>query len=119
MPPTLELVDDVLHVRLRPWQRVAGLLRDLRVPVADVSSVEVLPDGLAAVRGLRAPGLALPSTRYGTWRRRRQGRTLLSYVAVDRGVPALRLGLTGSRFADVLVSSPDAEAVAARLRTRG
>jgi hypothetical protein len=113
--PHVHLDDSVLEVHLSRWEKVAGLLRDLRVPLDAVIDVEVVPDGLAAAAGLRAPGLALPGvTRYGTWRRRGSKH----FVAVRRGMPALRLTLRGQRFADALVSLPDAEDVADRLGSR-
>jgi hypothetical protein len=57
--------DDTLTVRLPPVSKVAGLLRDQVIPRSAVTAVEVVPDGLAAARGLRAPGLALPGRRSG------------------------------------------------------
>ena len=100
---TVHLTTETLTVRLTRGERIAGLLRDLTVPLDAVSLVEVVPDALAAVRGLRAPGLGLPSRRIGTWRRRGER----SLVSVRRGRPALRLRLTGQRFDTVLVELPD------------
>jgi hypothetical protein len=79
-----------------------------------VSGVEVVPDALAAVRGLRAPGLGLPSRRIGTWRRRGEK----TFVSVRRGQAGLRLALAGQRFDTVLVGLPDPAAVAAELTRR-
>ena len=56
---TLQLTDSTLAVSLTRAEKIAGLLRDVEVPLASVRSVEVVADPLAAVRGLRAPGLAL------------------------------------------------------------
>ena len=111
--PTTRLTGDALEIRLRPWERLAGLLADLRVPLSAVREVDVLDDALTAPRGVRAPGLAVPGVRYGTWRGR--GR---QWVAVRRGVPALRLELDGQRYDSVAVSAPDARALAAQLRRR-
>ena len=101
-----------LVVSFTPWEKLAGLVRDLTVDRSAVTSVEPLTDGVAAVRGLRAPGLGLPSVRVGTWRRR----GAKSLVSVRRHRPALRLRLTGAAYDEVLVSVPDPEAVAAALR---
>ncbi len=91
-----------------------GLLRDLEAPLPAVRSVEVVPDGFAALRGLRAPGLGLPGLRaIGTWRRR----GTRTYVSVRRG-PAVRIELTGQRFDTALVSADDAAAVAAAVDAR-
>src|SRR3712207_1111351 len=91
---TPQLTDGVLEIRFSAWEKLAGLLRDLRVPLASVSSVEVIPDGLTAFRGVRAPGLSLPGLCHlGTWRGS-DGKTL---VAVRRGQAAVRVGLQGER----------------------
>ena len=87
------------------------MVRDLTVPLGAVSAVEVVPDALAAVSGLRAPGLGLPSRKVGTWRRRGER----SLVSVRRGQPALRLRLDGQRVDTVLVGLPDPAAVATEL----
>ena len=110
----VHLTTETLTVRLTRGEKLAGLLRDLTVPLSAVATVEVVPDALAAVRGLRAPGLGLPGRRIGTWRRR--GRAAL--VSVRRGQPGLRLELTGQRVDTVLVGLPDAGAVATELARR-
>lgn len=100
---TIETTPRTLRISLTRAEHVLGLLRDLEVPLAAVRTAEVVPDGLAAARGLRAPGLGLPGLRkIGTWRRR--GST--GFVSVRRG-PAVRLELTGQRFDTVLVSVAD------------
>lgn len=114
---TVQLTTDSLTVHLSRAEKLAGLLRNLTVPLDAVTRVEVVPDGPAAVRGLRAPGLGLPWRRIGTWRQRGER----ALVSVRRAQPALRLRLTGSRFDTVLVGLPDAAATAAaidRLRQR-
>jgi hypothetical protein len=108
----VELSDGRVKVRLRPWERVAGLLGDLDLPITAVTAAEVVPDGTSAVRGVRAPGLAWPGgPRIGTWR----GRGATRWVAVRPGRPALRLHLHGQRYDEVVVTTPDAERLAADL----
>ena len=111
---TVHLTTESLTVRLSRGEKLAGLLRDLTVPLDAVTVVEVVPDALAAVRGLRAPGLGLPGRKVGTWRRRGT-RTL---VSVRRGQPGLRMELTGQRFDTVLVGLADPGPVAAELTRR-
>lgn len=109
---TIHVSDDTLTVRLAPVSKLAGLLRDQVVPRSAVTTVEVVPDGLAAARGVRAPGLALPGRRkIGTWR----GRGARRFVDVRRGQPALRLTLEGQRYDELLLGHDDARALAARL----
>ncbi|MGY1739642.1 MULTISPECIES: hypothetical protein [unclassified Blastococcus] len=104
--------DDTLTVRLPRLSRIAGLLRDQVVPRSAIVSAEAVSDGLAAARGLRAPGFALPGRRkIGTWR----GRAARRFVDVRRGQPALRLRLQGQYYDELLVGHDDAAAVAARL----
>jgi hypothetical protein len=108
---TVQLTTESLTVHLSRAEKLLGLLRDLTVPLAAVAEVDVVPDGVLAVRGLRAPGLGLPWRRIGTWRRRGDR----ALVSVRRGRPALRLRLTGRRFDSVLVTVPDPAATAAEI----
>ncbi|MBM7805306.1 hypothetical protein JOD57_001143 [Geodermatophilus bullaregiensis] len=109
---TIETTSGTLRVSLTRTEKVLGLLRDLEVPLSAVRSVAVVPDGVAAARGVRAPGLGLPGLRLiGTWRRR-GSRTL---VSVRRGRPTVRVELAGQCHDTVLVSADDAAAVAAAL----
>ncbi len=109
---TILVSDDTLTVRLTRVSRIAGLLRDQVIPRSAVTSAEVVTDGLAAARGLRAPGLAVPGRRkIGTWR----GRGGRRFVDVRRGQPALRLRLNGQRYDELLIGQDDAAALAALL----
>jgi hypothetical protein len=109
---TVTTTPQTLRLTLTRGEKVLGLLRDLDVPRSAVESVEVVPDGLAAVRGLRAPGLGLPGVRaIGTWRRRGEK----SLVTVRRGQPAVRVRLTGQRFDTLLVGADDAATLAGAL----
>jgi hypothetical protein len=109
---TLTTTPHSLRVSLSRSEKLLGLLRDLEVPLSAVRAVEVVPDGLAAARGVRAPGLGLPGVRkVGTWRGR-DGRTL---VSVRRGQPGVRISLAGQRVDTVLVGVDDAAAVAGDL----
>jgi hypothetical protein len=110
---TMNITRDRLELQLTRGEKVGGLLRDHSVPLTAVQGVEVLPDGLEAARGVRAPGLALPWARkIGTWRR--PGAKTL--VSVRRDQPAVRVDLSGQRHSAWLVGLDDAEQLAARLR---
>ena len=114
--PSVTVLADVVAIRFTAAERVAGLLHDLDVPLRNVDSVTVVPDGLAAVDGLRAPGLGIPGRRkLGVWRSR--GRR--SVVAVRAGDPALVLELAGHYFQKIVVCPGDADAIADDLRARG
>ena len=102
---TIQTDDERLTVRFTRWEKVTGVLRDVEVPWTAVSEVRAEPDGFAAVRGFRAPGLALPRrTKIGTWRQR--GRR--TAVCVAAGQPAVRIALTGGGYDELLIGDPDA-----------
>ncbi|MEV4654657.1 hypothetical protein [Micromonospora sp. NPDC049301] len=110
---TVALHADRLDIELTPAEKVAGLHGDVHIPLSAITSVEVVPDGLAAAHGLRAPGLSLPGVRkVGTWRTR-AGSEL---VVVSRGEAAVRISLRGQKLSSVLVGVDDAEGLASRLR---
>ncbi len=109
---TINVSGDRLQVRFRLAERVAGLLRDLDVPRSSIQSVTVEPDGLAAAKGIRAPGLGVPGVRkLGTWR----GRHRKAMVSVRRGQPAVRITLAGERYDELLLGVDDAAAWSERL----
>ena len=106
--------DATLTVTFTTAQKVAGLLRDQAIPLSAVRTVEVVPDGLEAARGLRAPGLALPGRhKIGTWRSS-AGKSL---VAVHGHRPAVHLTLEGQRYASLLLTNDAPEELAASLST--
>ena len=112
---SMRVTDDKLELRFTRTEKALGVLRDVDVPLSAVRAVEVVPNGLSAPTGLRAPGYALPwSRKLGTWRRRGHK----SLVDVRRDQPALRVRLAGQRYDELLVGSDDAERVAADLRAR-
>lgn len=109
---TVAVTDQAVEIRLSLAEKVAALHGDLRLPRRSIRTATVVADGLAATRGLKAPGLSLPGrVRIGTWRGRGGNR----FLAVRRGVPALRLELVGERFGLVVVSTPDAAVLAGEL----
>jgi hypothetical protein len=106
---TLQLTDSTLTVRLTLVEKIAGLLRDVEVPRTAVRAVDVVSEPLTAMRGLRAPGLALPGVRkIGTWR----GHGERTFVCVRRDQPALRVRLDGQRYSTLLIGADDAAALA-------
>jgi hypothetical protein len=110
---TIDLSPTQLSVRFRRAEKLAGLLRDLEVPLTQVAAVTVEPDGMRAARGLRAPGLAVPGRRkIGTWR----GKARRTAVSVTKGEPAVRIKLEGSKFDELLIGRPDAQAIAERIK---
>jgi hypothetical protein len=109
---TLQPNPGTLSLHLTRGEKIAGLLRDLEVPLSAVRGVEVVDQPLRTTTGLRAPGLALPGVRkVRTWRRPGE-RTL---VCVRKRQSAVRVQLEGARFDVLLVGSDDAAADAAAI----
>ncbi len=109
----VELTDETLEVRLSLWQKVLGLLGNIRVARADVSDVQVIEDPVRAAMtaGIKV-GLRLPWFYYAA----RTIRLDQAFV-VRRGVPALSFAVHNEgALRRVLVSTPDAEELAQQLR---
>jgi hypothetical protein len=108
------LTEDSVEVLLAPWEKALGLLGNITVPRADVSEVLVVPEPLREARsaGMKA-GLRLPGFYYVA-RTIRLDRAF----AVRRGVPALSFAVRNhGALQHVLVSTPDAEALARQLQS--
>lgn len=96
------------------WEKALGLLGDIVVPRADIADVQVVQEPVrqAMSAGMKA-GLRIPWLYF-------VARTIrLDQVfAVRRGVPALSFAVHNhDPLRHVLVSTPEAEALAHRLRS--
>jgi hypothetical protein len=108
----VDVSEDFIEVPLARWQKVLGLMKSIRVARADVGDVEVVEDPIHEVlrTGLKA-GLRLPWLYY-------IARTIRLDEAwlVRRGMPALSFSVNDGRaLKRVIVSTPEAEALARRL----
>jgi hypothetical protein len=109
---TIHLTTDTVEIRLSPAERLSSLHGDLRLPRPAILAAEVVADGLAAVHGVRAPGVAIPGrVKMGTWRDRHGA----CFVSVRRDTPSLRLTFEQQRYNTVLISTPNATTLAAEL----
>ncbi len=109
----IEVSDDTVEIRLSAWQKVLGLLGDIRVPRAQISDVQVVADpiGEAMSAGVKV-GLRLPWL-YFVARTIRLDEAFL----VRRGVPALSFAVAGQdKLRKVLVSTREAEQLARQLQ---
>jgi hypothetical protein len=109
----VRLTEDSVEVLFAPWEKALGLLGNVKVARTDVSEVQVVAEPLREVMsaGIKA-GLRLPWLCY-------VARTIrLDQVfAVRRGVPALSFAVRNhGALRRVLVSTPEAEALARQLR---
>jgi hypothetical protein len=109
----IELSDDSVEVLLARWQKVLGLMRDIRVARADIGDVRVVEDPVReAMRTGIKVGLRLPWLLYVA----RTIRLDQVYV-VRRGVPGLSFAVSGEGpLRRVLLSTPEAAELAQRLR---
>jgi len=116
---TISATPTNLSITFTTYEKVAGLLRDISVPLASIASVTVEPDGVRATKGLRAPGLGVPGRRkIGTWRRRHGGRTVRTAVSVRSGQPAVRIELHDTLWDQILIGDDDANRIATGLTAR-
>jgi hypothetical protein len=112
----IQLSEEYVEVHLALWQKVLGLLRDIRVARADVSDVHVVQDPVReAMRTGIKVGLRLPWLCYVA----RTIRLDEAFV-VRRGVPGLSFAVgDGGTLRRVLVSTPEAHELARQLQAGG
>ena len=102
-----------IRLRLSRLERLGALHVDVVVPRSSVTEMAAVPNGWAAVRGIRAPGTGLPrlillgTTRGGFGR---------DFCAVRGRGPAVVVTLSGQPFERLVVSASDPEDVIATLR---
>lgn len=108
----IQVSDDYVEVRLAVWQKLLGLMRNIRVARADLSDVHVVRDPVReAMRSGIKVGLRLPWLCYVA----RTIRLDEAFV-VRRGVPGLSFAVeNGSPLHRVLVSTRRAEELAQQL----
>lgn len=111
----VELNEDTVVVRLSWWQKALGLLRDIHVQRSDVSDVHVVEEPVCeAMRTGMKVGVRLPWLYYVA----RTIRLDQAFI-VRRGVPGLSFSVRNSgSLQRVLVSTPDAQALAEQLSSR-
>lgn len=109
----IRLSDDNLEVRLAPWQKLLGLMGNVRVARADISDVRVVSEPVReAMRSGIKVGLRIPWLCY-------IARTIRldEVFVVRRGVPGLSFAVDNSTsLRRVLVSARQAGELARRLQ---
>jgi hypothetical protein len=114
MPTSVDVEDGRVVVYLNGAQAVMALARQVSVPLAQVRSVTAVPDGGSVDLGWRVGGTAIPRRlRFGRFRSPRRGR---AFAAVYCGQPAVVIETTGGDWDRIVITVPDAEAVAARVQ---
>jgi len=110
----VQVTDDSIKIRLKAWEKILGLMNDIDVPLADVADVRVVENPMRQARGtgLKA-GLRVPGVYF-------VARTIrLDHAFIlKRGLPALSFSVRNHPPLErVLVSAPDAEELARRVRS--
>jgi hypothetical protein len=108
----ISLSEDFLEIRLARWQKVLGLMRDIRIARTAIADVEIVADPIHEVlhTGLKV-GLRLPWLYY-------VARTIRLDEAwlIRRGAPALSFAVQdGGVLRRVTVSTSEAEELARKL----
>lgn len=100
----VEVTADSVTVSLSMLEKIAALHGNLAIPRSAVTSARVVPDGLAELKGVRAPGTGIPGAiRIGTIRSRRS-----TTFAVCHGKrPAVVIELTRARYDRIVVTVDD------------
>jgi len=109
---TIEIDGGDLVVRLSRLERIGALRGDLRVPRKAVRGAHVAERPWDELRGVRAPGTGIPRViMLGTTR----GRGGSGFAAVYGNRRAVVVDLEGTRLRRIVVTTPDAQAIADRL----
>jgi hypothetical protein len=112
--PTLAVDGDRILVDLPGRQAVMAFARSVSVPLKDVRSVEVVPNGWDVDLGFRVGGTGIPRRlAFGRFRKRGGGRT---FAAIYCGEPALVIETTGGDWDRLVLALDDNEEAAARVR---
>jgi hypothetical protein len=111
-PVRINVSDDHVEVRLALWEKVLGLMRDIRVARADLSDVHVVADPVReAMRSGIKVGLRVPWLLYVA-----RSIRLDEVFVVRRRVPGLSFAVeNGTALHRVLLSTPQADELAREL----
>lgn len=104
--------EDQLVVRLSAGERLEAVHRDVAVALTAIRSVEVVEDAMTYVHGLRL-GTGVPGTiSVGTFTSTNAKIFAVIHHSQHRGV---RIVLEGADYDEILISSDDAESLAASI----
>ncbi len=112
----LLISDDSVTVSLSSVEKVEALHGNVTVSRSSITAVSAVPDGLAEVHGLSAPGTRLQGViMVGTWKHR-DG---ITFAVCHGERPAVVVDLVGEGYDRLVVTVDDAEEVARSLTPSG
>lgn len=116
---TVDVADDGVTVRLWGWESLATMRREVHLPFSALVAANATHQWIRGLVEIRMPGVVVPGrTKVGVFTTFDGTRRLL---AMHHGDPILRLACHPGRatgFGEVLVSTPDAHALAHLLTAR-
>ncbi len=102
-----------LVVKMSDLEKAEAMHIDIHVPLAKVHEVRAVADAWPELRGIRAPGTGIPYViAVGT----RRGSFGKDFAAVHGRGAAVVVDLEGADYSRLVVTTPDAEGVAAEIR---
>ena len=110
---TLIVEGSDLVVKMSELEKVEAVHPDIRVPISTIRAVRVGEDAWPELRGIRAPGTGIPGViAVGT----RRGSFGKDFAVVHGRERAVVVELVGASYARILVTTPDADNVAAEIQ---
>jgi hypothetical protein len=101
-----------LVVKMSDLEKVEGFHSDIHLPLVAVRAVRAVDDAWSELRGIRAPGTGIPGVvAVGT----RRGSFGKDFAVVHGRGPAVVVDLEGADYNRLIVTTPDAEDVAAEI----
>jgi hypothetical protein len=100
-------------VKMSEFEKFEAFHADVHVPLTAVRDVRVVEDAWPELRGIRAPGTGIPGViAVGT----RRGSFGKDFAVVHGKETAVVIDLDGASYSRLVVTTPDAENVAAVIR---
>ena len=110
---TLVVEGSDLVVKMSELEKFEAVHPDIRVPISTIRAVRVVEDAWPELRGIRAPGTGIPGViAVGT----RRGSFGKDFAVVHGRERAVVVDLEGANYARILVTTPDADNVAAEIQ---
>jgi hypothetical protein len=104
---------DDLVVKMSSLEEFEALHSDVRVSLTAVRAVRVVDDAWPELRGIRAPGTGIPVViAVGT----RRGSFGKDFAVVHGNQPAVVVELESAPYSRLILTTPDAENVAAQIQ---